>query len=68
MNLRQGGLGQPQGLTLAGDRHKGPVGLAVNDHQVDGVRADIQDGQAQRLDLPGEVATQRSTRGQGTRG
>jgi hypothetical protein len=58
---REGGLGKAQGLALAGDRHKGPVGLAVNHHQVDGVRADIQDGQAQRLGLPGEVATQRAT-------
>jgi hypothetical protein len=62
------GLGQPQRLAFAGDRHKGPVGLAVNHHQVDGVRADIQDGQAQWLDLPGEVAMRRPPRGQGSVG
>ena len=47
---REGGLGQPERLALAGDRREGPVRLAVDDDQVDGVRADIQDGQAHQLD------------------
>ena len=43
-------LGQAQGLALAGHRHERPVGLAVDDHQVNGVGADIEHGQAHRQD------------------
>ena len=50
---REGGLGQAQGLALAGDRHKGAVGLAVDHDQVDGVGADVEDGQTHQWNLPG---------------
>jgi hypothetical protein len=43
---REGRLRQPQGVALAADHGEGAVGVAVDHHQVDGVGADVENGQA----------------------